>query len=246
MTKITILILLISTVTSAATDYNPYEDVSNMSFEARSAEIAKLLKTKYLSLDKDNKPVINVYYVKPDRVAAELKGVESLNLDAKKRIEKYLTNKFKIMIKSNLDMFLNDYEKTSVTKESTKLEDDLGILEFQEIIANHKSPNEIQLVLKKPLGTHYVNYEFDPSKKVLKKVVKKEFEGIGSTIMTFTFDYKKVGSFILPSKIEGEFEQTMRGAEKDYQVTRKLAETWEFTNYQVNDNSALKWFSRQP
>lgn len=235
-------------IASAISFFDPFKEVKSIALILDSPDIEKLVKTKFLDIDKEEKVFFEVYYIKPQRIDVAMKGAAKIKDSVRENIEKYFEKKLLNFFESNYHAFLYGYENTKMTKIEKEYIDKSGILPYQEIKITEKGNSNVSLRLKKPLGTHQVEYKtFDigEHKNVINSVSKSVYEGISTLKMEINIEYENIKDYYLPTKIKGSFNQSMRSSDENFKVTRALDEELSFKIIEVNGPIPLKWFSNK-
>jgi hypothetical protein len=221
--------------------------VTDVSFEVEANSVKEILESKVL-LKKFETFKIKTYWYESNR-AIDLIAKDAIPLDVLLKVKKEIKSKVDLVLGTQFNKWLSEYELTKTEGSWQTYEDLTGSQDTIEVKIKQKK-NEITIIEKKPTGTLRTKYSYSKepwSKKlyVLTSIERKVYEGIQSVETSTYIKYALFdGVYWFPSKaIIKTVQKTKVKGSGD--VERKLTEEVKFKSYKVNQSDAVKWFAKQ-
>jgi hypothetical protein len=151
-----------------------------------------------------------------------------------------LMSKIRILSGIPFNKFIKKYKLVEKINGWHKYRDKTGTEDYSDISLKYEK-DILSLIQKKPTGTEYINFSFENDKygKVLKSVEHKSFVGLQKFKTITTIEYGDNLKLRLPKKIKMITNQSL--ITNDTKTTkRKIAETYQFTDYIINNKSNLE------
>jgi hypothetical protein len=151
-----------------------------------------------------------------------------------------LESKIKVLSEVSFKNFIEKYKIVEETNGWEKYKDKTGVEDYSDISIKYEN-DILSLIQKKPTGTEYINYFFgkDEYGKVLNSVEHKSFVGLQKFKTITTIDYGENLKLRLPKKINMVTDQSL--ITTDTKTTkRKIEESYNFSNYSINNTHNLE------
>jgi hypothetical protein len=214
---------------------NLLSGIRDISFEIKTNSLSDLLGLK-------ESVIASVYWM-----AKKNEIVLKNRLDAEKSelLKHALRNKIAILFGEKFKYYIKNYKYLGLIKGWHRFEDPLGVEDNTEIWIKRKKL-VTNIIEKKPIGTHYITYEFkkNKSQNLLSKITHKSFIGLQSFLSESKVKYERINGYLLPTKIRTITTQKVTTNETNT-PERTLVEEFFIYSYKVNKSNALEWFSKR-
>lgn len=221
------------------------KNVEDVSFKINSTVIDELLNTHF---EKKDKYIFTVYKYQStiDIDLGDMKGVPD---NIASQLRKLVRAKVEIIFPNSFNKWLEVYEFEKKESDWYVYKDAIGVLDNNEIKVK-LGQNELTIIEKKPVGTLRTKYDlmlrkWSDNKFVINRVERISYEGTQTVKVDTILKYSEVKEDqYLPVEIFSTTTQDLLKV-KDGKVTREFSETFNISDYSINQESALKWFSKK-
>lgn len=218
--------------------YNPLSYWEDIAFDIKSDDISLLINQK----TNQNLEFEFKAYSLRESLGIEINPSGKLLPRVEEKIKSILTSKARLFKPASIASWLDDYEYLRKIKDRYLYQDKSGISEFPNLDISFKDKKVVLNLANKDSKVSMIFvYDKRPwsQNKFVLLSVSKRLETKGKHSLTVTnFDYFKAKrSLWLPKTVRIVTEQ-YRGKSK----VREVKESYEFSNYRINQNIALNWF----
>jgi hypothetical protein len=178
-------------------------------------------------------------YIYQNKYKVVVKGNEE-NEIIKRYLAKTCEDKLKIVDQTTLESLLANYDFLESKEDWKVYVDKTGVAQINEIWIK-ENKKEISLIEKRSIGTSRYVYSLKDDR--ITKLSMKVYEGLQSIESEHEIRYQKIKNSYLPTEMQSSFVQKL--SKRDIgDFERKFDEKTFFKNYKVDQNVALKFFSK--
>lgn len=203
-------------------------------FEIHIKDLKSFLVKKLVDLKEE--PFCKVYIYK-NKVDIEISVKE---LSIKEILRKYCENKVELILGSDREDYLLNFEFHEKNNDYNIYLDKTGVAEVNEKWVS-ESDDTLSIIEKRSIGTTRIKYIYKD--KRISEVEVSSFEGAQSIEGKHKIEYLKVDNIMLPNRISSHYVQKLSKRDiGDFQ--RNFNEEIIFKNYKIDKNVALNHFSK--